>query len=94
MTQYEQAKKLAKEALARAEGALQAYSAGIEYDHERFRRLAAEVGAARRQLLDLLSDLCPEETKTPMQVPEPPTGEARGRGDDDCAGSAPTTDPA
>jgi len=81
MTQYERAKKSAKEALARAEGALQAHSTGVEYDHERFRRLAAEVGAARRQLLDLLSDLWPEETKTPRQVDERSSTDPRGRGD-------------
>ena len=60
MHAHEEATKLAREKLERAETALQDYKQGIEFTHERLNQLAQAVVSARRELLELAFGRWPE----------------------------------
>jgi len=75
MQSYEQATKSAREKLLVAERALDAYLHTRKCDPETLRQLSIAASAARREVLDLLADLCPgsdTQAITPEPLPQTP----------------------
>ena len=60
MPSREEATKLAREKLQKAEKTLADYAPGAELNRERLNQLALAVMSARRELLNLLAGLPPE----------------------------------